>query len=185
MEIFARGIRNTVGFTWHPQTKQLWFTDNGRDNLGNNVPGDELNTAPQANMHFGYPYCHQGNITDPEFGSGRDCKNFTPPVQVLGPHVASLGIRFSAANSFGNAYPETVFIAEHGSWNRNEPIGYRISMVAVDENGKSKGYSTFAEGWLQPGGKVSGRPVDLLWLQDGSMLVSDDYSNVIYRIYKK
>ncbi len=185
MEIFASGIRNTVGFTWHPQTKQLWFTDNGRDNLGNNVPGDELNTAPQANMHFGYPYCHQGNITDPEFGSGKDCKNYTPPVQVLGPHVASLGIRFSAPNSFGNAYPGTVFIAEHGSWNRNEPIGYRISMVGVDENGKSKGYSTFAEGWLQPGGKVSGRPVDLLWLQDGSMLVSDDYSNVIYRIYKK
>lgn len=185
LEIFARGIRNTVGFTWHPQTKQMWFTDNGRDNLGNNVPGDELNTAPQPNLHFGYPYCHQGNILDPEFGKGKDCKNYTPPVQVLGPHVAALGMRFANNNSFGNTYPGTVFIAEHGSWNRDEPIGYRISMVSLDANGKSKGYSVFAEGWLQAGGKVSGRPVDLLWLPDGSMLVSDDYSNVIYRIYKQ
>ncbi len=185
MEIYAKGVRNTVGFSWHPVTKQLWFTDNGRDNLGNNVPGDELNNATQANMHFGYPFCHQGNITDPEFGEGKDCNNYIPPVQILDPHVAALGMRFASGNNFGNAYPETIFMAEHGSWNRNEPIGYRITMVQLDENGKSKGYPTFAEGWLQPGGKVSGRPVDLLWLSDGSMLVSDDYSNVIYRIYRK
>ena len=186
LEIYARGIRNTVGFAWNPISKQLWFTENGRDNLGNDVPADELNTAPQANMHFGYPYCHQGNIPDPEYGKGKNCSDYTPPVALLGPHVAALGMRFYTGNMFDSSYKNQVFIAEHGSWNRSEPIGYRVTMVKFDNSGKSIGYSTFADGWLQPSGKVLGRPVDVEMMPDGSMLVSDDYSGAIYKIvYKK
>ena len=184
-EIFARGIRNTVGFTWHPDNRQLWFTDNGRDNLGNDQPADELNHASTSGMHFGYPYCHQGDIPDPEFGKGKNCSDYTPPVQKLGPHVAALGLRFYMGDMFPQRYKKQIFIAEHGSWNRTEPIGYRISLVDLDESGNSKGYSVFADGWLQPGGKVLGRPVDVQVLPDGSLLVSDDYSGVIYRITYK
>ncbi|MEO7446059.1 MAG: sorbosone dehydrogenase family protein [Ferruginibacter sp.] len=185
MEVFAHGIRNTVGFAWHPVTGQLWFTDNGRDNLGNDVPGDELNTAPKAGMHFGFPFCHQGNILDPEFGKEKNCDSYTPPVQVLGPHVAALGMKFYTGNQFPATYKNKIFIAEHGSWNRKDPIGYRVSLVNVDSSGKSGGYSNFAEGWLQPDGKVLGRPVDVLVMPDGAMLVSDDYSGVVYRITYK
>ncbi|HSN59417.1 MAG TPA: sorbosone dehydrogenase family protein [Ferruginibacter sp.] len=185
LEIFANGIRNSVGFSWHPVTKQLWFTENGRDMLGNDVPSDELNNAPAANMHFGYPFCHQGDILDPEFGLGKKCSDFTAPVQKLGPHVAALGMRFYTGNMFGQEYINQVFIAEHGSWNRTEPIGYRVTMVKMDASGKSLGYSSFAEGWSQPDGKVLGRPVDVEMMPDGSMLISDDYSGVIYRVVKK
>ncbi len=184
-EIFAKGIRNSVGFAWHPTTKSLWFTENGRDELGNDVPHDELNTAPQPNMHFGYPYCHQGNIPDPEYGNGKNCSDYASPVQLLDPHVAALGMRFYTGTLFDNTYKNNVFIAEHGSWNRSEPIGYRIMTVALDSAGKSLGYKPFAEGWLQPGGKVLGRPVDVEIMIDGSLLVSDDYSSVIYRIVFK
>ena len=186
MEIFARGIRNTVGFSWQPSNNQMWFTDNGRDNLGNDVPGDELNTAAQPGMHFGYPYCQQGNLLDPEFGKGKNCSDYTPPVQILGPHVASLGMRFYTGNNFPAEYKDQVFIAEHGSWNRTDPLGYRVTLVKLDDSGKSLSYSNFAEGWLQPNGKVLGRPVDVQVMKDGSLLVSDDYSGVVYRIvYKK
>lgn len=181
-EIFARGIRNTVGFSWHPATKQLWFTENGRDDMGGNVPGDELNTAPQSGLHFGYPYCHQGNIKDPEFGKGKDCSAYTSPVAVLDPHVAALGMRFYTGNMFDSSYKNQIFIAEHGSWNRAEPIGYRVTQVRLDSAGKSLSYSVFAEGWLQPAGKVLGRPVDIQVMPDGAMLVSDDFAGVIYRI---
>ena len=182
MEIYANGIRNTVGFTWHPSTKQLWFTENGGDNLGNDVPADELNTASQAGMHFGYPYCHQGNLLDPKLGSGKHCSDFTAPVQNLGPHVAALGVRFYTGNQFPAEYKNQLFIAEHGSWNRSEPIGYRVTLVKLDATGKALSYSNFAEGWLQPGGKVLGRPVDVQVMPDGALLVSDDYSGVVYRI---
>lgn len=186
IEIYAKGIRNSVGFAWHPITKELWFTDNGRDNLGNDIPSDELNTAPHIGMHFGFPYCHQGDIPDPQFGKGRNCSDFTPPVQKLGPHVAALGMRFYTGNTFPSEYNNQVFIAEHGSWNRSEPIGYRITLVKLDSSGKALSYSNFAEGWLQAGGKVLGRPVDVEVTADGSLLVSDDYAGVIYRIsYKK
>ena len=185
-EIFARGIRNSVGFTWHPVTNQLWFTENGRDNLGGDVPGDELNTAPQSGMHFGFPYCHQGNIKDPEFGKGKDCSAYTSPVAILDPHVAALGMRFYTGAMFDSSYKNRVFIAEHGSWNRAEPIGYRVTQVNLDSSGKSLGYSVFAEGWLQPSGEVLGRPVDVQVMPDGAMLVSDDYAGVVYRIsYEK
>jgi len=186
MEIYARGIRNTVGFTWHPSTKQIWFTDNGRDNMGNDLPADELNTAPQNGMHFGFPYCHQGDALDPQYGKGKNCSTYTPPVQKLGPHVAGLGMRFYTGSMFGNEYKNQIFIAEHGSWNRKDPIGYRVSLVKIDANAKSLGYSTFADGWLQPNGDVLGRPVDIEIMKDGSMLVSDDHSGAVYRItYKK
>ena len=185
MEIYAKGIRNTVGFAWHPLTKQLWFTDNGRDNLGNDMPADELNSAPQSGMHFGYPYCHQGDISDPEFGVGKKCSDYTAPVQNLGPHVAALGMRFYTGDQFPSAYKNQIFIAEHGSWNRNDPIGYRVMLVKLDSTGKALSYSNFAEGWLQPGGKVLGRPVDVQVMPDGALLVSDDYAGVVYRITYK
>lgn len=182
MEIYAHGIRNSVGFAWHPSTQKMWFTENGRDELGDDVPGDELNYAPESNMHFGYPHCHQGNIIDPVFGQAHSCNEFTPPVQVLDPHVAALGMRFYTGNMFDSSYKNNIFIAEHGSWNRSKPIGYRIALVKLDGNGKSLGYSTFAEGWLQSDGKVLGRPVDVQVMPDGALLVSDDYSGAIYRI---
>lgn len=179
-EVFANGIRNTVGFAWHPQTNELWFTDNGRDNLGDDVPNDELNRAPQGGMHFGYPYCHAGDIADPEFGDGHPCSNYTAPVQKLLPHTAALGMKFYTGNMFPAAYKNRIFIAEHGSWNRTEPIGYRVSMVTIDGN-NAVSYEPFATGWLKDG-EAWGRPVDILQLPDGSLLVSDDFANSIYRI---
>jgi glucose/arabinose dehydrogenase len=180
-EIFAEGIRNTVGFDWSPDKKELWFTDNGRDMLGDDMPNDELNHAPKKGLNFGYPYCHSGYIEDPEFGSKDICKSFTPPAMKLGPHVASLGMRFYTGKMFPSEYKQNIFIAEHGSWNRSKPIGYRVSWVKV-ENNKALSYQTFAEGWLSKDGKVLGRPVDIQVMPDGAILVSDDYSGRIYRI---
>ena len=180
LEIYAEGIRNTVGFAWHPETDELWFTDNGRDHLGDNRPPDELNKAPRQGMHFGYPYCHGQDISDPKFGGGKSCADYTTPVQELGPHVAALGMIFYTGNMFPDAYRNRILIAEHGSWNRSEKIGYRIMMVET-ENGEARSYKPFAEGWLQ-GEQVWGRPVDILQLRDGSLLVSDDYGDAIYRI---
>ncbi len=181
-EVVQRGIRNTVGFTWHPVTGDLWFTDNGRDWLGDDSPSCELNCAPEDGMHFGYPYCHQGDTKDPKFGDKRPCSDFTPPVQKLGPHVAPLGMEFYTGNSFPAAYKNQAFIARHGSWNRSQKIGYDIALVRLDEKGKSLGQESFATGWLE-GEEVWGRPVDIELLPDGSMLVSDDHANAIYRIY--
>jgi glucose/arabinose dehydrogenase len=179
-EVFASGIRNSVGFTWHPATGELWFTDNGRDMLGDDKPACELNHAPRQGLHFGYPYCHAGEISDPKFGAGRDCANYTPPAQKLGPHVAPLGVKFYTGDMFPEKYRNQVFIAEHGSWNRSKKIGYRITLVRL-EGDRAVSYEPFAEGWLR-NEQVSGRPVDLIVLEDGSMLVSDDYSGKIYRI---
>lgn len=186
LETFAKGVRNTVGFTWHPQTKEMWFTDNGRDMMGDDVPFCELNTAPKAGMHFGYPYYHSGTIRDPQFGAGHEPSEFTAPAQNLGAHVAPLGLKFYTGNMFPAEYKDQIFIAEHGSWNRSKKSGYRITLVKT-KNGKANGYETFASGWnddaLQ---EFWGRPVDVLVLEDGSMLVSDDFAGVIYRItYKK
>jgi glucose/arabinose dehydrogenase len=184
LEVFARGIRNTVGFDWHPETKELWFTDNGRDWLGDNAPPDELNHAPQKGLHFGYPYCHGGDIVDPDFGRKRPCRDFTPPAQKLGPHVAALGLRFYTGRMFPAEYRNQIFIAEHGSWNRTTPIGYRVTLVRL-QNNRAVSYEVFAEGWLQ-GSRAWGRPVDVLVMPDGALLVSDDHAGAIYRIsYKK
>ncbi|MGD9210803.1 MAG: PQQ-dependent sugar dehydrogenase [Desulfobacteraceae bacterium] len=180
-EIFAKGIRNTVGFDWHPDDKALWFTDNGRDWLGDNQPPDELNRAPQKGLHFGYPYCHGGEIADPKFGAKRSCNKFIPPKRKLGPHVAALGMRFYTGTMFPEAYRKDIFIAEHGSWNRSTPIGYRLTHVKLNGN-TTVTYDVFAQGWLQEN-SVWGRPVDLLMLPDGSLVVSDDHAGVIYRIY--
>lgn len=179
-EVVASGVRNSVGLTWHPESAELWFTDNGRDMLGDDVPPDELNNAPRDGLHFGFPYCHAGDISDPEFGPRRSCSEFAAPAQKLGPHVASLGLRFYDGAMFPAEYRGQLFIAEHGSWNRSRKIGYRVSLVRM-VNGRASGYETFAEGWLQDE-QVSGRPVDLLFLPDGSMLLSDDQNGIIYRI---
>lgn len=180
LESFAKGVRNTVGFSWHPKTQELWFTENGRDLLGDEVPNDELNRAPATGMHFGYPYCHAGDISDPRFGEKRSCDEFTIPVQKLAPHTAALGMKFYTGSMFPESYKHNIFIAEHGSWNRKEPIGYRIMRVQLEGN-QVTSYEPFAAGWLQEG-KAWGRPVDVLLLPDGSMLVSDDHADVVYRI---
>jgi glucose/arabinose dehydrogenase len=180
LELFAEGVRNTVGFDWHPETGELWFTDNGRDELGDDVPPDELNRAPEPGLHFGFPYCHGGTIADPQFGETRACDEFTPPAQPLGPHVAALGMRFYTGQMFPEEYHNQIFIAEHGSWNRSEPIGYRVMLVRLEGN-EATSYEVFAEGWLR-NGQPWGRPVDLLVLPDGSLLVSDDFTGAIYRI---
>ncbi|MBD3271500.1 MAG: sorbosone dehydrogenase family protein [Elusimicrobia bacterium] len=180
LEVFASGVRNTVGFDWHPDTKVLWFTDNGRDWMGDNRPPDELNQAPEPGLHFGFPFCHGRGIPDPEFGDQKTCDEFVPPVQELGPHVAALGMKFYTGTMFPKEYHQQIFIAEHGSWNRTVPIGYRIMLVRL-ENNRPVSYEVFAEGWLS--GIVSwGRPVDLLIMPDGSMLVSDDKAGALYRI---
>ena len=179
-EVFAHGIRNTVGFDWSPIDHVLWFTDNGRDMLGDNVPPDELNRAPEKGMNFGYPYMHGKDIRDPEYGDDVDLSQFTKPVQELGPHVAALGMEFYTGSMFPEKYKNSIFIAEHGSWNRSQKIGYRITFVKLDGN-TPVSYEPFAYGWLQ-GQSVSGRPVDVEQMSDGSLLVSDDYAGMIYRI---
>mgnify|MGYP001027512648 CR=1 FL=1 len=179
-EIFARGVRNTVGLDWHPETGVLWFTDNGRDWMGDDRPPDELNRGPEAGLHFGFPYCHGENIPDPEYGEGHKCSEFIPPAINLGPHVAALGMAFYNGGMFPEEYRNRIFIAEHGSWNRTDPIGYRVSMVTL-EGSRAVRYEAFAQGWLE-GRTAWGRPVDVLVSPDGSLLVSDDRAGAVYRI---
>jgi glucose/arabinose dehydrogenase len=193
-EIFASGVRNTVGFDWHPRTRELWFTDNGRDLLGDDIPPDELNHAPKKGLAFGFPYCHAGDVKDPEFGDKRACSEFQPPARKLDPHGAAIGMRFYTGRMFPAEYQNQIFIAEHGSWNRSVPIGYRV-MVAKLEGQKVTSFTPFAEGWLQgtgttrgntTNGQTWGRPADVMVMPDGALLVSDDLAGVIYRIsYKK
>jgi glucose/arabinose dehydrogenase len=189
-EIFARGVRNTVGYAFHPDTRELWFTENGRDALSDEAPNDELNVAAKAGLHFGYPYCHQGDIVDPELGKGKSCADYVAPVQKLGPHVAALGLKFYSGTMFPQEYRKQLIIVNHGSWNRSPQVshtGYRL-MLAKVQNNKVTSYEPFVEGWLQaaPGSELKrqawGQPVDVLELPDGSLLVSDDRANVIYRI---
>ncbi|MFN1834692.1 sorbosone dehydrogenase family protein [Balneola sp. MJW-20] len=183
-EIVARGIRNTVGFTWHPDTGNLWFTDNGRDWLGDDIPPCELNEITEKGQHFGYPYLHGNDIWDPEFGEAGQAMNmdFKTPVRELGPHVAPLGVIFYTGDMFPEKYKNTAFIAEHGSWNRSEKIGYRITMVSFDDEGNPTGYEPFIYGWLQGEDDTRGRPVSILQMEDGSLLISDDHSGKIYRV---
>lgn len=183
-EVFANGVRNTVGFDWHPGTKDLWFTDNGRDWLGDNLPPDELNRAPAKGMHFGYPYCYGSDIPDPKYGAKRDCNKLTPPAANFEPHVAALGMRFYTGKMFPPEYRNNIFVAEHGSWNRRNKIGYRLRVVKL-KNNKVVKQEVFAEGWLEKE-NAWGRPVDVLVMPDGALLVSDDFAGAIYRIsYKK
>jgi glucose/arabinose dehydrogenase len=193
LEQFASGVRNTVGFDWHPTTREMWFTDNGRDLLGDDVPPDELNRAPRKGMAFGFPYCHAGEVKDPEFGAKRPCSEFEPPARKLDPHGAAIGMRFYTGRMFPAEYRNQIFIAEHGSWNRTSPIGNRV-MVAKVQGNTVASFTPFAEGWLtgtgtQRGnttnGQAWGRPADVLVMPDGALLVSDDTAGVIYRISYK
>jgi glucose/arabinose dehydrogenase len=180
LEDVAYGIRNTVGFDWQPSTGKLWFTDNGRDMLGDDVPSDELNRLDRVGEHFGYPYCHQGDILDPEFGKGHSCKDYAPPVLKLGAHVASLGMRFYTGRQFPAHYRGAIFVAEHGSWNRTKKSGYRVMAVRL-EGGKVASYEPFITGFEQDE-QAWGRPVDVQMLPDGSLLVSDDLAGAVYRV---
>jgi glucose/arabinose dehydrogenase len=192
-EVFARGIRNTVGFDWHPQTKELWLAENGRDNMGDDVPPDELLRAHKPGLHFGFPYCHGGDTLDPEFGKGRQCAEFEPPAQKLGAHVAAIGMKFYTGRMFPQEYRNQIFVAEHGSWNRSTPQGYRIMAIKLDGN-KVVSYTPFAEGWLRGVrssrgamtlGDAWGRPADVLVMPDGSLLIADDEADAIYRVTYK
>ena len=183
-EVFARGIRNTVGFDWDPRTKELWFNEHGRDMMGDDMPSCELNHAPRPAMHFGFPYCHQGDTPDPEFGAKHACSEFTPPEIKQGGHVAPDGLRFYTGKMFPAEYQYRIFIAQHGSWNRSKKAGYRVMMVTLKDNRADK-YEVFAQGWMEDE-RNWGRPVDLLVMPDGALLISDDQAGVIYRVsYKR
>ena len=186
IETVARGVRNSVGFDWSPVDRALWFTDNGRDMLGDDLPADELDRVTRTGEHFGYPFCHQGDAADPEFGAQRACSEFTAPAAKLGAHVAALGMRFYGGTQFPAAYRGNIFIAEHGSWNRSRKSGYRVVRVSVDGQGRAGTPEPFLDGFLQVDGggreTVWGRPADVLPLPDGSLLVSDDQAGAIYRV---
>ena len=178
-------MRNSVGFDWHPQTKQLWFTEHGRDWMGDDMPSDELNKVSRKGEHFGYPFCHQGDALDPEFGKHRSCAEFTPPVLNLGAHTAPLGMRFYTGSMFPAEYKNSMFIAQHGSWNRTAKQGYNVIRIVLDANGKVKKSEPFLKVFLvdpKASPPTWGRPVHLLVLRDGSMLVSDDFNGIVYRI---
>jgi glucose/arabinose dehydrogenase len=179
-EYYARGVRNSVGFDFHPTTKELYFTNHGRDWMGDDVPSDTLHHAPRPGLNFGFPFCHQGEILDPDFGVGRSCSEFAPPLLKLGPHVAAMGIRFYAGTMFPPEYRNRAFIALKGSWNRTEKSGYRVMTVDLKPGAPPK-YEVFADGCHQ-GQTVLCRPTYIEWMPDGSMLLSDDYNGAIYRI---
>jgi glucose/arabinose dehydrogenase len=180
-EVIARGVRNTVGFDWHPQTRQLYFTDNGRDWMSEDVPEDELNRVARVGEHFGAPFCLQGNIADPEFGWGKSCSEFTAPVGLLGPHSAALGMRFYTGSMFPRAYRNVAVIARHGSWNRSNKVGGDLVIAKLNRDGTMKSLEPFLTGFVEDN-KYIGRPVDVLQLKDGSLLVSDDWNGAVYRI---
>lgn len=180
--IYARGVRNSVGFDWHPVSKELWFTDNGRDRMGDDLPPDELNRAAAQGQHFGFPYLHGAGLLDPEYGRQAGVDEYSKPALELGAHVAPLGMAFYKGKQFPPDYRGRIFIAEHGSWNRSTKSGYRV--ISIKLNGsKIESVEPFVSGWLNEKQQSSwGRPVDVIILADGSMLVSDDYADAIYRI---
>jgi glucose/arabinose dehydrogenase len=181
-EVIALGIRNTVGFDWNPKTKELYFTDNGRDWMSEDLPNDELNRITKVGQDFGEPYCHQGNIPDPDFGWGHDCKDFVPPIALLGPHAAALGMRFYTGKMFPAEYRDQIFVARHGSWNRTKKFGGDIAIVKLNKDGSVKSVEPFITGFLQPDNNYIARPVDVMNMPDGSMLISDDWNGAVYRV---
>jgi glucose/arabinose dehydrogenase len=180
-EAVARGVRNSVGFDWHPMTKELYFTDNGRDWLSEDLPEDELNRITKMGQHFGFPYCHQGTFADREMGWGRSCEEFEKPVALLGPHSAALGMRFYTGTMFPAEYRNAIFIARHGSWNKTKKVGGDVVVAKLNKDGSVKSWEPFLTGFLQ-NNAYSGRPVDVEVLKDGSLLVSDDYAGAVYRV---
>jgi glucose/arabinose dehydrogenase len=180
-EVYVRGVRNTVGFDWNPENKQMYFTDNGRDWLSETVPEDELNRVTKAGEHFGAPYCLQGNIIDQELGWGKDCKDYTAPAGLMGPHVAALGMRFYTGSMFPKAYKNAIIVARHGSWNKSNKQGGDVVVVKLNKDGTVKSMEPFITGFLQDN-KYVGRPVDVMQLKDGSLLVSDDWNGAVYRV---
>lgn len=180
-EVTARGVRNSVGFDWHPVTKALYFTDNGRDWLSEDLPEDELNRVTKIGQHFGFPYCHQGTFTDREMGWGRSCDEFEKPVALLGPHSAALGMRFYTGGMFPAAYRNTIFIARHGSWNKTKKVGGDVVIAKLSKDGTVKSVEPFLTGFIQNNDYI-GRPVDVEMMKDGSLLVSDDYAGAVYRV---
>jgi glucose/arabinose dehydrogenase len=180
-EVIAFGVRNSVGFDWNPENKQMYFTDNGRDWMSEDVPQDELNRITKVGEDFGAPYCYQGNISDPEFGWGHSCSDYTPPVGLLGPHTASLGMRFYTGSMFPKAYKDVIFVAQHGSWNRTHKAGGDVAVVRLNKDGTVKSVEPFLTGFIQ-NNKYIGRPVDVMQMKDGSLLVSDDWNGAVYRI---
>jgi glucose/arabinose dehydrogenase len=180
-EVVALGVRHSVGFDWNPVNKQLYFSDNGRDWMSEDVPQDKLNRVTKVGEDFGAPYCYQGNIPDPEFGWGHSCSEFTPPILLTGPHSAGLGLRFYTGNMFPKKYKNAIFLARHGSWNRSKKFGGDILVVYLNKNGTVKSSEVFLTGFLVNNNYI-GRPVDVQPMPDGSMLISDDWNGAIYRI---
>ncbi len=181
-EIVALGVRNSVGGDIDPRSGDYWFTENARDWMSDDTPSDKLNHITKIGQHFGYPYCHQGDLPDPKFARGHSCDEFTPPVVKLGAHVAPLGMKFYTGSQFPAEYQNNIFIAEHGSWNRHKYQGARIDRVVIDADGKNAHQEVFAQGWLSGDQDYSGRPTDVLQAKDGSLLVADDWAGAIYRI---
>jgi len=181
-EKIAFGIRNTVGFDWNPKTHELYFTDNGRDWLSEDLPNDELNRITKLGQDFGEPYCHQGNIPDIEFGWGHDCKDYVPPIALMGPHAAALGMRFYTGSMFPSEYRDQIFVARHGSWNKSKKFGGDIALVKLNKDGSVKSVEPFITGFLQPDNNYVARPVDVMNMPDGSMLISDDWNGAIWRV---
>jgi glucose/arabinose dehydrogenase len=184
LETVALGVRNSVGFDFHPRTKQLWFTNHGRDWLGDESPHDTLHVVTRKGQHFGYPYCHQGDTLDPEFGKNRSCSEFSPPALKLGAHIAPIGMRFYTGKMFPAEYQNNIFIAMRGSWNRTIKQGYNITRVTFDADGKPK-MVPFLTGFLvddKADPPMWGRPNDLMVMRDGSLLVSDDQNGILYRV---
>jgi glucose/arabinose dehydrogenase len=180
-EVYARGVRHSVGFDWHPESKQFYFSDNGRDWMSEDVPEDELNRATKVGEHFGAPYCLQGNIVDPEFGWGKSCSDYTPPVGLLGPHAGVLGLRFYTGKMFPAAFKNQIILARHGSWNRSKKVGGDVLLVKLNKDGTMKSTEPLITGFIEEN-KYIGRPVDVLQMKDGSLLVSDDYNGAVYRV---
>ena len=181
VEVIARGVRNTVGFDWSPVTHDLYFTDNGRDWMSEDVPQDELNRLTKVGQHFGSPYCYQGNLPDPQFGWGHSCSEFVAPVALMGPHAAALGMRFYTGTMFPSEYRGAIFVARHGSWNKTNKFGGDIAVVKLNRDGSVKSVEPFITGFIVDN-KYIGRPVDVQPMKDGSLLISDDYSGAVYRV---
>ena len=181
METIAQGIRNTVGFDWHPTSKELYFTDNSRDWMSEDLPNDELNRMTKVGQHFGSPFCYQGNLPDQEFGWGRKCEEFTPPIALMGPHTAALGMKFYTGNSFPAKYKNQILVARHGSWNKTNKLGGDVVLVNIKKDGSAGPIEPFLTGFLENNSYV-GRPVDVMVMKDGSVLVSDDWNGAVWRV---